>query len=372
MRIPLVDLYRQHESIQDELKEAFAEILRNSSFIGGTWLERFEADFAEFCGSRFAVGVSSGTAALELALRACGIGRGDEVLVPALTFIATAASVSAVGATPVFVDVDPRFYTLDWRSAEARINPRTKAILPVHLYGQMADMNPIAELARRKNLILIEDAAQAQGAQYDGKAVGSWGRATGFSFYPAKNLGACGDAGAVITQDATVAQQIRLLRNHGSCQDKYRHEVVGYNHRLDALQAAVLAVKLRYLESWNESRRQIAAHYAQALAGLDLTLPLERPRSKHVYHLFIVRTPRRNELREALGQKGVDTGLHYPIPLHLQPAYRHLGHREGDFPIAEQLAREVISLPMFPGLTPPQVDYVAECLHEFFSVPGRR
>lgn len=366
MRVPLVNLSRQHEEVQGQIQEAFAEILRTSSFIGGPWLERFEEEFARYCGTRFALGVSSGTAALELALRACGVGPGDEVLVPSFTFIATAASVSAVGATPVFVDIDAASYALSWESAEQHITSRTKGIIPVHLYGQAADMGPIAELARRHKLILIEDAAQAQGAQYLGKPMGSWGLATGFSFYPAKNLGAWGDAGAIITRDEGIAERVRLLRNHGSSRDKYCHEIASYNHRLDTLQAAVLSIKLKCLDQWNESRREAAAHYLQALEGLDLVLPRERPGSKHVYHLFVIRTPRRDALRDYLKPKGIDAGLHYPLPLHLQPAYRHLGHREGDFPVAEQAAREVLSLPIFPRMTAAEVDFVAEAVREFF------
>jgi len=366
LRVPLVNLSRQHEEVQDKIQEAFAEILRTSSFIGGPWLDRFEEDFARYCGTRFALGVSSGTAALELSLRACGIGPGDEVLVPSFTFIATAASVSAVGATPVFVDIDPTSYTLSWESAEQHITSRTKGMIPVHLYGQAADMGPITELARRKDVILIEDAAQAQGAQYLGKPMGSWGLATGFSFYPAKNLGAWGDAGAIITQDEGIATQVRLLRNHGSSRDKYCHEITAFNHRLDTLQAAILAIKLKYLDQWNESRREAAARYMQTLEGLDLVLPMERPGSKHVYHLFVIRTPRRDALRDFLKPRGIDAGLHYPVPLHLQPAYSYLGHRAGDFPFAEQAAREVLSLPIFPGMTAAEVDCVAEAVREFF------
>ena len=366
MRVPLVNLSRQHAEVEDQIQEAFAEILRTSSFIGGPWLDRFEADFAKYCGARFALGVSSGTSALELSLRACGIGPGDEVLVPSFTFIATAASVSAVGATPVFVDVDLASYTLNPEAAEGRITAKTKGIIPVHLYGQAADMGPVTELARRHNLTLIEDAAQAQGAQYLGKPMGSWGLATGFSFYPAKNLGAFGDAGAIITRDEGIAERVRLLRNHGSSQDKYRHEIAAFNHRLDTLQAAVLAIKLQHLDQWNESRREAAARYLRALEGLDLALPHERRGSKHVYHVFVVRTPRRDALRDFLKPKGIDAGLHYPLPLHLQPAYGHLGHRTGDFPFAEQAAREVLSLPIFPGMTADEVDYVAEGVRQFF------
>lgn len=365
--IPLVDLYRQHEALKEELAAAFADILDTSRFIGGSWLERFEGDFAQYCGSRYAVGVSSGSAALELALRASGIGPGDEVLVPVLTFIATAASVTAVGATPIFVDVDPEFYTLDPLAAEQKITPRTKAMVPVHLYGQMADMERIAELARGRNLILIEDAAQAHGARWQGKPAGSWGWATGFSFYPSKNLGAGGDAGAVVTQDATLAERIRMLRNHGSLRDKYCHEITAFNHRLDALQAAILTIKLKHLEQWNAWRREAAEQYQQRMADLDLILPKERSGATHVYHLFVIRTRQRDALRNFLQEKGIQTGLHYPIPLHLQPAYRHRGYPEGDFPVAEQLAREVLSLPLFPGITSAEVNYVVECIRSFFG-----
>lgn len=366
MHVPLVDLYRQHAQVESELQQAFEDVLKKSNFIGGAWLERFENDFAKYCGSRFALGVSSGTAALELAMRACHVGPGDEVLVPAFTFVATAASVNAVGAAPIFVDVDPRFYTLDVGSAEARTSPKTKAIIPVHLYGQIADMERVAEFARRHSLVVIEDAAQAQGARFRAKPVGSWSQAAAFSFYPSKNLGALGDAGAVITEDAAMAHQIRLLRNHGSFRDKYCHEVIGHNHRLDSLQAAALAVKLKYLDEWNDCRRQTASRYREALQDLDLILPDERPDSRHVYHLFVVRTLGRDALRQFLHQKGVETGIHYPVPLHLQTAYRPLGHIEGDFPVSEQLAREVLSLPMFPGITSAEMGRVIECLREFY------
>ncbi|OFW10654.1 MAG: hypothetical protein A3H27_03220 [Acidobacteria bacterium RIFCSPLOWO2_02_FULL_59_13] len=365
-QIPLVNLSRQHEPIQPQLEAVFREILATSSFIGGHWLERFEEEFARYCNSRHAVGVSSGSAALELSLRACGIGPGDEVLVPVFTFIATAASVTAVGARPVFVDVDPEFYTLDPLNADQKITPRSKAIIPVHLYGQMADMERIAELASRRNLILIEDAAQAHGARLHGKSAGSWGLAAAYSFYPSKNLGACGDAGAVATDDDSVAKRIRLLRNHGSLHDKYRHEIPAFNHRMDTLQAAILTVKLKYLGQWNEWRREAAGQYRRALPALDLILPQEQPGSTHVYHLFVIRTRQRDALQKFLRGRGIDTGLHYPIPLHLQPAYRHLGYQEGDFPAAEQLAREVLSLPLFPGITPAEVHEVAECVRAFF------
>lgn len=366
--IPLVNLSRQHEPIQAQIDAAVREIFSTSSFIGGPWLERFEDEFARYCGSRYAVGVSSGSAALELALRACGIGPGDEVLVPVFTFIATAASVTAVGATPVFVDVNPEFYTLDPNLAEQKITARSKAIIPVHLYGQMADMERIAELASRRNLVLIEDAAQAHGARLHGKSAGSWGSATAYSFYPSKNLGACGDAGAVVTHDESVAERIRLLRNHGSSHDKYRHEIAAFNHRLDSLQAAILAVKLPYLEQWNEGRREAAQQYRRALSALDLLLPQERPGSTHVYHLFVIRARQRDELRKFLREQGIDTGLHYPLPLHLQPAYRHLGHQAGEFPEAEQLAREVLSLPLYPGITPAEIQEVVEYVRAFFRV----
>jgi len=342
-------------------------VLDTSAFILGREVEEFERAFAEYLGAEFCVGVSSGTAAIQLAVTACGVGPGDEVIVPANTFFATAEAVSTAGATPVFVDADPVSYNLDVRRVEAAITPRTRALLPVHLYGRPADLDPLFELAARHRLVVIEDAAQAHGARYKGRRVGPLGRAGCFSFYPGKNLGAYGEGGAVVTNDPEVARRVRLLRDHGSPR-KYRHEVVGYNFRLEGIQGAVLGVKLKRLDAWNDLRRAHAARYRALLAGADaagaLTLPRESPDAEHVYHLFVVQTGARDELQKQLAAAGVQTGVHYPVPVHLQPAYAALGHREGDFPEAERQARRVLSLPMFAELTDDQLARVAEEINE--------
>jgi dTDP-4-amino-4,6-dideoxygalactose transaminase len=310
--------------------------------------------------------VASGTAALHLALLACGVGPGDEVITTPFTFIATTEAISHCGARPVFVDIDAGYYTIAPAKIEAKITPRTKAIIPVHLYGQPADMTPIMEIARAYGLKVIEDAAQAHGAEYRGQRVGSIGDAACFSFYPGKNLGAYGDAGMVTTNDEEIAHQVRLLRDHGR-KSKYEHLVEGYGERLDTLQAAILRVKLRHLEDWNEARRERARWYDEMLAGSGLGLPQERPGSRHVYHLYVVRTPQRDGLAAHLKAQGIATGMHYPIPLHVQPAYSHLVSITGDSSMAECAAREVLSLPMFPELTLQEVEEIVRVIGRFFS-----
>ncbi|HEY1403922.1 MAG TPA: DegT/DnrJ/EryC1/StrS family aminotransferase, partial [Pyrinomonadaceae bacterium] len=302
---------------------------------------------------------------------ACGVGAGDEVMVPANTFFATAEAVSTAGATPVFIDADPVSYTIDVNRIEAAITKRTRAIIPVHLYGQAADLDPIFEIAARHNLSVIEDAAQAHGSLYKGRRVGALGRANCFSFYPGKNLGAYGEGGAVVTDDAEVARRVRLLRDHGS-EQKYRHDIVGYNFRLEGIQGAVLNVKLKYLDGWNELRRAHAARYRELLSAVSgddrggaLTLPRELPYARHIYHLYVVQTEARDRLQRHLSASGVQTGIHYPVPVHLQPAYASHGHRAGDFPEAERQATRVLSLPMFPELTPEQIERVAEAVRSF-------
>jgi dTDP-4-amino-4,6-dideoxygalactose transaminase len=363
--VPFVDLQAQYRTIKTEVDAAIQRVLDTSAFILGREVEEFECEFAEYVGARECVGVSNGTAAIQLALAACGIGQGQEVIVPANTFFATAEAVSTAGAAPVFVDCDADSYTIDADKIESAINERTRAIIPVHLYGQAADLDPIFEIAERHNLVVIEDAAQAHGALYKGRRVGALARAGCFSFYPGKNLGAYGEGGAVVTDDAEVARRVRLLRDHGS-ERKYRHEIVGYNFRLEGIQGAVLSVKLKHLDRWNEQRRAHAARYRELLAPLDssgaLTLPREMPYAEHVYHLFVVQTDKRDEMRKHLDDAGVQTGIHYPVPVHLQPAYAALGHREGDFPEAESQARRVLSLPMFAELTGEQIEYVAETI----------
>jgi dTDP-4-amino-4,6-dideoxygalactose transaminase len=366
MPVPFVDLQAQYRSIKAEVDAAVQRVLDTSAFILGREVEAFERAFAGYVGARECVGVSNGTAAIQLALQACGVGPGDEVIVPANTFFATAEAVSTAGATPVFVDCDPVTSNLDAGQIEAAVTPRTRAVIPVHLYGQPADLDAIFEVTERHGLLVIEDAAQAHGARYKGSRVGALARAGCFSFYPGKNLGAYGEGGAVVTNDAGVARRLRMLRDHGS-EQKYRHELVGYNSRLEGMQGAVLNVKLKYLDDWNALRRAHAARYRELLAPLSgaLALPAEADYAEHVYHLFVVQTDARDALQRYLSAAGVQTGIHYPVPVHLQPAYAALGHREGDFPHAESQARRVLSLPMFAELTERQLKYVADALADF-------
>ena len=363
--VPLVDLKTQYATIEAEVRAAMDEVLDSAQFINGPAVADFERMFAASCGAGFAVGVGNGTDALTLALKALGVGPGDEVITTANTFIATAEAVVAVGAAPVFVDVDPAHFNMTPEGLSAAITPRTKAAIPVHLYGQPAPMAEIMSVARQHSIKVIEDAAQAHGAEYNGKRVGSWGDAATFSFYPAKNLGACGDGGAVVTNDEQLAVSARMLRNHGRT-DKYLHEYVGVNSRLDTLQAAILGVKLTRLEEWNRMRRTVAAKYDAALGEFTgLTLPVEMPGGKHVYHLYVVRTDRRDELRQYLSKNGIGVGIHYPIPLHLQPALQSLGYGPGDFPVAEQLADSILSIPMYPEMQDAQLVRVVQTLAAF-------
>ncbi|HJU55184.1 MAG TPA: DegT/DnrJ/EryC1/StrS family aminotransferase [Pyrinomonadaceae bacterium] len=362
--VPFVDLQAQYRSIKAEVDGAIARVVESASFILGREVEAFEAAFAEYVGARFCVGVSNGTAAIQLAMTACGVGAGDEVIVPANTFFASAEAVSTANATPVFVDADPVSYNIDPAKIEAAITERTRAILPVHLYGQAADLDPIFDIAERHNLIVIEDAAQAHGARYKGRRVGALGRAGCFSFYPGKNLGAYGEGGAVVTDDAEVARTLRLLRDHGS-ERKYHHEIIGYNFRLEGIQGAVLKVKLKHLDRWNALRREHASRYGELMSGSRLVLPRVMPYAEHVYHLYVVQTEARDRLQKALTEAGVQTGIHYPVPIHLQPAYSFLAHKPGDFPEAEHQAARVLSLPMFPELTEKQIMHVAETVREF-------
>jgi len=330
-------------------------------------VEKFERDFAAYCGTAECVAVSNGTAALHLTLASLGIGPGDEVITVAHTFIATAEAISAVGATPKFVDIDPVSYCMDASLIEAAITPKTRAILPVHLYGQMADMDAILAVAKRHNLPVIEDACQAHGSEYKGCRAGSLGVAGCFSFYPGKNLGACGEAGAVTTNDADLARRIRMWRDHGSLR-KYEHQIAGYNMRMEGVQGGILAVKLRYLDRWNELRREAAAQYARVLAGTPVIVPEEMPYGKHVYHLYVVQSSDRDALRQQLADAGIESGLHYPIPLHMQQAYLHLGYKQGDFPVTEQVKSRILSLPIYPGITAEAVEYVAAGVQESCNV----
>jgi dTDP-4-amino-4,6-dideoxygalactose transaminase len=364
VKVPFVDLKAQHKPIQGELDQAIQAVMNRGDFALGKDVRRFEEEFAAYCGTRYAVGVDSGLSALELALRAFGIGEGDEVIVPAHTFIATAAAVTFSGAQPVLVEVDPTTYNIDVEHIEAAITPRTKAIIPVHLYGLPAMMDEIMKIAKVHDLVVIEDACQAHGALYKGERVGSLGHAGAFSFYPTKNLGGCGDGGILVTDDDQVAEKIRAMRNCGQ-REKYLHEVVPFNHRLDTIQAAILRVKLRYLDGWNEARRQGAAWYGELLSNSGVVIPVEGEDSIHVYHVYVIRTYHRDALQAYLREKGIGTGIHYPVPIHLQPYYAEDSFDRGLFPMTEELCDEILSLPMFPTITHEQVQYVAEHVNKF-------
>ncbi|MGY3391329.1 dTDP-4-amino-4,6-dideoxygalactose transaminase [Bradyrhizobium sp. USDA 3311] len=358
MQIPFVDLKAQYETIRDEVAEAIRGVLNSTQFIGGEALASFEKDFAAYCQVRHARGVANGTDAIHLALRALGIGHGDEVITTAHTFIATAAAIAATGARPVFVDIDPETYTIDPTMIERAVTDRTKAIIAVHLFGQPADMGPIKDIARRRGLYVVEDAAQAHGAEYRGVRTGALGDVACFSFYPAKNLGGYGDGGAITTNSAAIAERIERLRDHGRT-THYSHAEIGFNSRLDALQAAILQIKLRRLDEWNANRRRAAEWYAGELAQSGIETPFVRKGSTHVYHLYVITTNERDAMRIKLDEAGVATGIHYPLPLHLQPALAHLGYRQGDLPCCEAMAARSLSLPMFPELTRDAVRHVA-------------
>ncbi len=364
--VPFVGLAAQHLSIQTEVDAAIQRVVSECSFVLGPQVEEFERAFARFVGCGYAVGVSSGLDALRLALMAAEIGSGDEVILPANTYVATALAVSAVGARPVLVDCDPRTYNIDVDLIEPAVTPRTKAIIPVHLTGQAADMDPILEVAGRHGLRVIEDAAQSHGTLYKGRSCGSVGSMGCFSFYPSKNLGAYGDGGAVTTDDPELAARVRRLRNYGQTA-RYRHDEKGLNARLDTLQAAILSVKLRHLPRWNEARAAHAKGYRELLFGVgDLAFQQEAPYSTHIYHLFIVETEWRDALREHLDAREIQTGIHYPIPIHLQRAYEDLHYGKEDFPEAEHLAKRMLSLPMFPELRWEQIERVADEIKKFF------
>lgn len=365
MNVPFIDLRAQHQGIREELDQAIRRVMDRGDFALGQDVALFEEEFAAFCGTRYAVGVDSGLSALELSLRALGIGPGDEVIVPTHTFVATAAAATFAGAEAVLVDVDPNTYNIDIAQLEAAITPRTRAVIPVHLYGLPAAMDAIMAAADRHDLAVVEDACQAHGAYYKGRRVGSLGHAAAFSFYPTKNLGACGDAGMVVTDDVELAEQVRAMRNCGQ-RVKYYHELPPFNHRLDTLQAAILRVKLRYLDGWNERRRQHAALYSELLAGSRVVTPVEDPDSTHVYHLYVVRSPQRDELLTHLREHDIGAGVHYPVPIHLQHCYATRGFQQGQFPVTEQLCDEIVSLPMFPEMTAEQVEYVVASVNSFF------
>lgn len=367
VKVPFLDLKVQYHSIKNEVDKKLVEVCENTAFSMGPFVEEFEKKFAEYLGVKHFVATSTGTSALHSALLAFGIGNGDEVLVPVNTFTATAESVVMVGAKPVFVDNDPLTYNMDISKIEQLITHKTRAIIPVHLYGQPIDMEKIVEIASKHNLIVIEDCAQAHGAKFKGKMVGTFGHAACFSFYPGKNLGSYGEGGGVATNSDEIAEKIDKIRNHGS-KIKYVHEFVGYNYHMHGFQGAVLTIKLKYLDGWNKRRREIAEKYTQKLKEIkDLALPYVQKECEHVFHLYVIRTSYREELKQFLNDNGVGTNIHYPYPLHLQESYKFLGYKQGDFPVAEDYAPKLLSLPMFPEMTDEQIDYVVEKIKEFYK-----
>jgi dTDP-4-amino-4,6-dideoxygalactose transaminase len=368
MRVPYYDLKAQYAALRDEIREALDRVCRNTAFCLGSEVAAFEKEFGAYCEAKHCVAVNSGTSALHLALLAAGVGAGDEVITSPNTFIATAEAIAYTGAKTVFADVDPRTGNLDPRSVEARLSSRTKALLPIHLYGRPADMDAFREIARSRKLALIEDACQAHGARYRGHRAGTLGDSAAFSFYPSKNLGAYGEGGALVTNDDRIAEFARAARTHGET-SRYVHDFIGYNYRMEGFQGAVLRVKLRYLDEWSARRKAIAARYCHQLSGARMEFPADDPRDESAWHLFVVYVDHRDRVQGQLDERGIGTAVHYPRPLHLQKALAHLGYRAGDFPHAERACERILSLPFFPELTEEQVDYVAESLQE---IVGRR
>ncbi|MBV8949998.1 MAG: DegT/DnrJ/EryC1/StrS family aminotransferase [Actinobacteria bacterium] len=360
--IPLVDLAAQHREIADEVLAGWQSVLERTAFVLGDEVTDFEREFAGYTGVAHCIGVGSGTDALELGLRACGVEPGDEVILPANTFVATAFAVDRAGATPVFVDVDPDSYLLDVQQVKARLGPRTRAVIPVHLYGQLAPMEDLLDLLAGNDVAVVEDAAQCQGAHRHGKHAGTFGAVAATSFYPGKNLGAYGDAGAVLTESDELARRIRALRNYGG-EAKYEHPERGFNSRLDTLQAVVLLAKLRRLDRWNAARAAAAARYTELLGPVEaVTVPSVAPGNEHVWHLYVIRVPERDRVLAALHRDGIGAGIHYPVPVHLQGAFAGLGYSDGDFPVTESAARSIVSLPMYPTITPEQQERVVDAV----------
>ncbi len=371
MQIELVDLKLQYQTLEDEVIAQITQVLKGMNLYLGENVFHLEEEFAQYCGVSHAIGVGSGTDALYLSLLAAGIGKGDEVITVSHTFAATAEVIALTGARPVFVDVDLETYTMDISQLEAAITTKTKAILPVHIYGHPAEMDAIMAVARKHNLFVLEDACQAHGAEYKGARAGGLGDAAAFSFYYAKNLGAYGEGGIVVTKDRQLASRIQMLRNHGA-KEKYRHTLIGLNSRLDEMQAAILRVKLPHLDRWNARRRTWARHYTSQLSDLDdgIVTPVELPNTKHVYHLYVIRTAQRDELQRWLKAHGIATGIHYPVPVHLQEAYEYLGYKPGSLPVTEAICESILSLPMYPELTLDQISYIRQCIGDF--VVGKR
>lgn len=367
MNVPFLDLKAQYKTIKDEVLAAMNEVIENTAFAGGPYVAKFEQEFAKFCDTKHAIGVGNGTDALWMALIALGVGAGDEVITTPNTFIATAEAISLSGATPVFVDIDEKTHNMSPALIEAAITKKTKAIIPVHLFGQPADMDPIMAIATKHGLSVIEDACQAHGAEYKGKKAGSIGVIGCFSFYPGKNLGAYGEGGGIVTNDDALAAKMRMFRDHGQAK-KYYHGIIGWNARLDGIQGAVLNVKLKYLNGWNDARRKHAKDYTTGLASVkDVIVPLESDYARHVYHIYAIRVKDRDKLMAYLGEKGISCGIHYPVPLHLQEAYSFIQKGEGSFPIAEKCASQYLSLPMFAELTDEQVAYVVEQIKGYYA-----
>ena len=363
-KVPFLDLWSQHLPLMSELNLAIQEVIKSSAFAGGRFVTAFEQDFAAYCNIPYAIGVGSGTEALWLSLLACGVGSGDEVITVPSTFMATAEAITHCGARPVFVDVDESTYTMNPDALKHALTAKTKAIIPVHLFGQPADMDPILEFGREHGLHVIEDACQAHGATYKGKRVGAFGDTGCFSFYPGKNLGAFGEAGAIVTSDAELDEKIKILRDHGQ-ERKYFHSVVGWNCRMDGIQAAVLRIKLRQLETANQRRRDHAAQYDAGLREFDgIIAPTQASYARHVYHIYAIRVSNRDETIKSLADQGIATGIHYPVPVHLQEAYQTLGYTRSSFPIAERCAAEFVSLPMYPELTHSQIEQVIDGVKE--------
>jgi len=367
MKVPFLDLKVQYQSIREEIAVELQKVLDNTAFAGGPFVAEFEKNFAEFCQAKHAIGVGSGTEALWVALVGLGVGPGDEVITADNSFIATAEAISFTGATPVFADVDETYYNLDPTKIEAAITDKTKAIIPVHLYGQTADMDPILEIANKHNLFVVEDAAQAQGAEYKGKRAGSLGNAGCFSFYPGKNLGAYGEAGAVTTNDDELAARMRMFRDHGQSK-KYHHDMVGWNARMDGFQGAVLNVKLKYLDGWNNARHANAKKYDELLAPVEgVTAPTEMEWAKHIYHIYPILVDNRDALMDYLKEQGIASGIHYPVPLHLTGAYADVNQGEGQCPVTERITPRLVSLPMFPELTEEKVVMTVDAIKAFLS-----
>ena len=364
--IPYFDLPAQIRSLRPELDAAIALSLDNCTFCLGPDVAQFEVEFARFCDAKHCIGFNNGTSALHVAMRLLNLGPGDEVITTPFTFVATSWALSYVGARPVFVDIDDTSFNLDPKLVERAITPRTRALLPVHLYGNPADLAPLLEICRKHNLTLVEDAAQAHGAKYRGRSVGSFGQMSSFSFYPGKNLGACGEGGALVTNNDAYAARARALRDHGSTR-RYYHDEIGYNYRMEGIQGAVLSVKLRHLQAWTRERQRVARRYGEMLASTPLQLPRQADDAESAWHLYVVRHARRDELKQHLEVNRIGCGMHYPLPLHLQKAFAHLGYKPGDFPVAEKAARECLSLPIYPELTEDQIQRVAAVIREFFS-----